>query len=222
MNLHRSLALLAAGALVGLTACQPYGRILAWVTFDPDTERFAVHARVEHVSQHFLDCKVAEVCADHLARFLQGEGVSEATEAVWDLAAQGAEQLQVGVEAQGDALHVLIWYQTWPGTEAARRTGVGLERSGKPGKSRSYLVVEHDDRRHVVSPEPREERVRYVPDTSESAEPGAIRAEQTWLLPPKTVQVLVEEAPAGVAIPPAILAEVPGLREALVARGMLR
>ncbi len=203
-------------AALCLTGCEAYDGIRTWVTFDPRTERMHVHARVENAGRSFFDCRDAEGCTDAIRLFTQGQADAAIPKAILALSGQGAHDLKVAIERDGDALDVLIWYQTLPGTRAAEVTGVGIERTGRGKKTRTRMVVAYGDSRHIEGQD-YERRIHYAP----TADQTGIDAHQTWLLHKKATEVTVWEEPLEQTPVTPILTDVPGLADALERGGVI-
>lgn len=214
--------LLLLGALVALTACEPYDAIHTWVTHDTDTDRFRVHSRIDNVTTDFFDCQTPETCTDAVLGLLRGDGTSKGATEVWKLKTQGAEDLRVSLESKGASLNVLLWYETWPGTQAAERTGVRLEMVSRGRRApKPQLVVSWEEKRHIEARGRVEKRISWRPPTGEDAFASAIFVQQEWVLPKSQHSVQVVEKGNYANNNTSLFDQVPGLREALVAKGVL-
>ena len=218
--MRRCLFLL--GALVALTSCEPYDAIHTWVTHDTETDRLRVHSRINNVTTDFFECQTPEICTDAVLGLLRGSGTSKGAKGVWQLKTQGADDLRVSLESKGASLDVLIWYETWPGTQAAQRTGVRLEMVSRGRKApKPQLVVAWEEKRHIEAPGRVETRISWRPQAGEDAAPGAMFVQQEWVLPKGQNSVQVVEKGNYDNRNVSLFEEVPGLREALVAKGVL-
>lgn len=216
----RSQKLLRLGAVVvtllTCTACLEHFEAL-WtrVVYDPFEQSFRVERRLIGVEARFLGCSEVLDCMASVERALEvapdpGYSMALSDRLLQRLIESGATDVEVTLEREGDRLDVRVAYSARVGTPAADDTFVRAEWNGRGTRGEYSLVVSPQ-----ASMEPPE---RY--DLRKVARGGAGEVDwvEEWVLPRDQREVRTEIA---IEETNALFAEVPGLAEALEARGWL-
>lgn len=193
-----------------------FERLETSVTYDPETQRFAIERRFVDIGPDFLGCDSVDSCARALARGLDpSETLPPDRMALSDkmmrrLRDSGANDVRLAFEARGASLDATVRYTAPIGSEAADDTQVHVEWWGRKGRGRYRLVVTAED----ATEEPRRYRTHR---RARHTDQGLTWVEE-WVLPARqravTLRTLVGEGGR-------IFEAIPGLRSAMVERGFL-
>lgn len=206
--------------LLFATGCfEHFERLETTVTYDPDTQRFAIERRLVDVSAALLDCSTAETCVGALDRAIDprrirhDDRLAPSDQLAARLFESGAENVQVTFEPDRDgSLDIVVTYDAGVGTSATDETGVYVEwrSTGRRGRGRHHLVVEAEATDQPLDRVQTRKRPRSTDDGVEWV--------VTWELPARrrTVDLSLSVGQGG-----RIFDEVPGLRAAMVERGWL-
>jgi hypothetical protein len=217
VTLSRILHLVGvAFVLASSTACLEHIEALTTqVRYDPYRQVFEVEQRLVGVEKRFLGCETLDDCLAAIERAMTMQPNSSVSLALGDrllqrLLESGATEVQVGLERQGDNLDAIIRYEAPVGSAAADNTLVRAEWKGKRKRGHYYLVV----LAQASMEPPRWYRTRKIARSG----PAGVDWVEEWLLP-RWVRKVSTTLTVGEAEP--LLAEVPGLGDALEAHGWL-
>lgn len=206
-----------AATLLTCTACLEHFEAL-WtrVVYDPFDQSFQVERRLIGVEPRFLGCSDLDECVEAIGRSVTvapdpGYSMALSDRLLQRLVESGATEVEVALERDGDRLDVVLDYRARVGSAAADDTFVRAEWNGKGTRGAYSLVVSAQD---SMDP-PEHYRTRKVARTGN----GEVDWIEEWVLPQNQREVRTEIA---VGEAKEMFAEIPGLAEALEARGWLR
>jgi hypothetical protein len=205
-----------AFVLATSTACLEHIEALTTqVRYDPYRQVFEVEQRLVGVEKRFLGCEALEDCLAAIERAMSLQPNSSVSLALGDrllqrLLESGAAEVQLGLERHDDSLDAIVRYEAPVGSAAADNTLVRAEWKGGRKRGHYYLVV----LAQASMEPPRWYRTRKIARSG----PAGVDWVEEWLLP-RWVREITTTMTVGEANP--LLAEVPGLGEALESHGWL-
>ncbi|MCB9745096.1 MAG: hypothetical protein H6740_21080 [Alphaproteobacteria bacterium] len=210
--MKRPLFALLVGALALLVGCFECEEVLTLVLWRPDAGVFEITQSYRNIT---LECEGVEDCSEQLAAIVQREEGSPFATPEESLGA-GATVQDVHLERRDDALDVVVRYTAPEASAAATQAHLFVEQEERLIGTREHLVLMPITSDRVELLEPGRARARTM---AVSDDEGEVSEWTAWSLPKRARALSYREAKDEDITP--MLSQVPGLDEALEAKGLL-